>query len=153
MMNQFLNSLDENLLYNITDYQDYSVYGSYLGVLLYYVERDLPFESDHIIRILDGLNLSQKDKDCSIITGLSGVVLFFDILQKRGYIDDIVSIIDLEEIDVLIYNSVVEDIENNNYDFFYGYLGKGIYALMRGNNEVIQSIVENIRQNGNSHPN
>lgn len=70
-----------------------------------------------------------KSSDTSLASGITGVAYAMDWLARQGFNSDSNGII--VELDKIIVRSIEEDIDVQNFDYLYGYLGKGHYFLQK----------------------
>lgn len=70
--------------------------------------------------------------------GISGFFWTIEILKEEGFIETNQEIIG-KEIDELLFNQMMFEIDNGNYDFLHGALGIGLYFLKKHKNTTRKS--------------
>lgn len=91
---------------------------------------------DNISNILD--YIENNEISSFNIDGLVGFGWAVSHLCNSGFLDEDANDI-LSELDYHLFNIAINDIENNNFDFFYGGLGYGNYFLNRSKSNPINS--------------
>lgn len=111
---------------NVTDMQGL---GGDILFLLYYnkfIEKEDLLETK-IIEITKLLK-NKKFKDFSLGDGLTGLMFALQLYRNESESNDFNSLI---EYDTLVLSLIEKDVENYNYDFLYGLIGKYLYQLER----------------------
>jgi|GEM_PF-1046581 len=74
--------------------------------------------------------------NCNLLKGAAGLGIGLAYLAERGFIDIDVSEL-FEDIDSDIYDDMLEQLENRNYDYLTGAVGIGFYFLYRNKSQFL----------------
>lgn len=137
-MNYLLNKID-TILFASAKKMSNPVINKDLGVLIYFATRyNSSNEDKHKKKSIYLLNklvsvFSEYDFSTGILAGFEGVFWTISYLKKCNVIDDSRQF--LEDIEENLFQSIENDIIENNFEVFYGSIGKINYFL---NNERIK---------------
>jgi hypothetical protein len=120
--------------------------GSLSSVLAYvYIYRVIKNESyaSKVIELLEKvlLQIPFVSLNSSLIDGYTGVGWLVQHLINVQFIDES-SKIGIAEINIAIVEAMYDNIKKQEYDMFYGYIGKGIYFIETKNTEKLIEIID-----------
>lgn len=134
-LDQIVNELYENSM----NYSNIGIHYGKTGIAIFFLymyrltneEKYSDFALKLLSSVFDSLNSSFKNS--TFYFGYSGIGWAFDHLCKKNFIDTDVDEF-LGTIDSFLYDMMVKDMDEGNYDFLHGAIGKGLYFLNRETN-------------------
>jgi len=119
-----------------------------IALFLAYYDRIIQQKKEVSQRVLDILEHNVKQinsgfRQHTICSGISGFGWLCEHLRKlgmldRGYIEF------LDDLDPFLYQQMINDMKNGNYDFLHGALGVGTYFLSRFEKKEIPGYLEEL---------
>jgi lantibiotic modifying enzyme len=96
---------------------------------------DATKNQEYLTKIADNLkgifeNLTNDNYHCSFSVGIAGLGWIYEDLVERKIINADPNEV-LSDVDELVYEWMIQEQKNNNYDYLHGAMGGGIYFLKR----------------------